>query len=109
MIEDLQASNVVELVMKRLPIYCLLEEFGGSIVPQMFLDEVKVMGFLAGHIKRDHITGIDLPRYNVEIQPVSRYPTCTWLSVRTSCMKFSVPTNCVCCLTILQQTCRSRE
>lgn len=41
MIEDFQASNVAELVMKRLPIYYLLEEFGGSIVPQMFLDEVK--------------------------------------------------------------------
>lgn len=102
MIEDFQASNVAELVMKRLPIYYLLEEYGGSIVPQMFLDEVEVMGYLAGHIKRDHITGIDIPRYNVESQPVSRYPRCTWLFVRTSCMKSSVPTNCVCCLTILQ-------
>ncbi len=44
-----QHSDVTELFLKRPQIHCLLEEFGGSIVPQMLFEEVQVMEFLARH------------------------------------------------------------
>ncbi|KAK3045709.1 hypothetical protein LTR09_012743 [Extremus antarcticus] len=68
-------SDVTKLFFKRPQIHCLLEEFGGSIVLQMFLEEVQAMEFLARHlhpnivpyhgyvIKRGHVTGIALTRY----------------------------------------------
>ncbi|OQN95407.1 hypothetical protein B0A48_18593 [Cryoendolithus antarcticus] len=68
-------SDVTELFFKRPQIHCLLEEFGGRIVPQMLFEEVQVMEFLAQHphpnivtyhgcvVKRSHITGIALTRY----------------------------------------------
>lgn len=70
-----QHSNVTELFLKRPQIHCLLEEFGGSIVPQMLLEEVQVMELLARHphpnivpyhgcvVKRGYITGIAITRY----------------------------------------------
>jgi serine/threonine protein kinase len=64
-----------EIFLKRPQIHSLLDEFGGSIVPQMFLDEIQVMEFLVQHphpnivsyhgcvVKRGYITGIALTRY----------------------------------------------
>jgi serine/threonine protein kinase len=70
-----QHFDITKLFLKRPQIHCLLEEFGGSLVPQILLEEVQVMEFLARHphpnivpyhgcmVKRGHITGIALPRY----------------------------------------------
>ncbi|KAM3417751.1 hypothetical protein BST61_g5982 [Cercospora zeina] len=68
-------SDLAKLFLKRPQIHCLLEEFGGSIVPQILFEEVQVLEFLARHphanvvpyhgcmVKRGHITGIALTRY----------------------------------------------
>ncbi|CAK4005491.1 serine threonine- kinase [Lecanosticta acicola] len=70
-----QHADAPELFLKRPQIHCLLEEFGGSIVPQMLLEEVHIMEFLARHphpnivpyhgcvVRRGYITGIALTRY----------------------------------------------
>ncbi|EME45929.1 hypothetical protein DOTSEDRAFT_51542 [Dothistroma septosporum NZE10] len=70
-----QQSDVTKLFLKRPQIHCLLEEFGGSIVPQMLFEEVQVLEILARHphpnivpyhgcvVKRGYITGIALTRY----------------------------------------------
>ncbi|KAF2757382.1 hypothetical protein EJ05DRAFT_476650 [Pseudovirgaria hyperparasitica] len=70
-----QHADITKLFLKRPQIHCLLREFGGSIVPQMFREEVQVLEFLAQHphpnivpyhgcvVKRGYITGIALTRY----------------------------------------------
>ncbi|KAK0777697.1 hypothetical protein LTR75_015871 [Friedmanniomyces endolithicus] len=70
-----QHSDATELFFKRPQIHCLLEEFGGSIVPQMLLEEAQVMEVLARHphpnivryhgcvVRRGRITGLALTRY----------------------------------------------
>lgn len=70
-----QQSDVAKLFLKRPQVHCLLEEFGGSIIPQMLLEEVQVMEFLRRHphpnivpyhgcvVRRGYITGIALTRY----------------------------------------------
>lgn len=70
-----QHHDASKLFVKRPQIHCLLDEFGGSTVPQMLFEEVRVMEFLAQHphpnivpyygcvVHRGHITGIALPRY----------------------------------------------
>ncbi|KAK0246871.1 hypothetical protein LTS09_017987 [Friedmanniomyces endolithicus] len=64
-----QNSDVTELFLKRPQIHCLLEEFGGRIVPQMLFEEVQVMEILARHPHPNlvpyhgHITGIALTQY----------------------------------------------
>jgi hypothetical protein len=70
-----QGLDASEIFLKRPQIHSLLDEFGGSIVPQMFLDEIQVMEFLVQHphpnivsyhgcvVKRGYITGIALTRY----------------------------------------------
>ncbi|OQN95346.1 hypothetical protein B0A48_18666 [Cryoendolithus antarcticus] len=70
-----QHYEASKLFLKRPQIHCLLEEFGGSIVPQMLLEEAQILEFLACHphqnivpyhgcvVRRGHITGIGLTRY----------------------------------------------
>ncbi|KAK0302530.1 hypothetical protein LTS01_023867 [Friedmanniomyces endolithicus] len=66
-------SDATELFFKRPQIHCLLEEFGGSIVPQMLLEEAQVMEFLArhphpnikilDHLFHDDAFGLDFDRF----------------------------------------------
>ncbi|KAK4551655.1 hypothetical protein LTR86_011029 [Recurvomyces mirabilis] len=68
-----QNFDATELFFKRPQIHCLLEEFGGSIVPQMLLEEAQVMEVLArhphpnikilDHLFYDDASGIDLDRF----------------------------------------------
>nr|POE90139.1 hypothetical protein CFP56_20606 [Quercus suber] len=72
--------DIRKLFFKRPQIHALFEEFGGSIVPQLLLEEVQVMEFLARHphpnivpyhgymVRRGRITGITLTRYSKTLE-----------------------------------------
>ncbi|KAK0840353.1 hypothetical protein LTS02_017218 [Friedmanniomyces endolithicus] len=65
-----QHSDATELFFKRPQIHCLLEEFGGSIVPQMLLEEAQK---ILGHLFYDDASGIDLDRFERQCRDAIDY------------------------------------